>query len=189
MRRSPAHSAQPRADQPGAPKGPPGSDRGERKEARTGVAAIFAVIAAVVGFLTVGALEDRATGAALLGAVGGLAAAVITVQLAQYLAFQFAGRLLTVTAVALAALAAGLGGAAFRVVSSLTDPALTQVKACLTDDGRPRKGLLVGQTSDAVFVGDTEQDLVVQIPTARIAQLFIGESRGRQSCPPVKRPT
>lgn len=93
-------------------KGPPGSDRGERKEARTGVAAILAVIAAVVGFLTVGALEDRATGAAFLGGVGGLVAAVITVQLAQYLAFQFAGRLLTVTAVALAALAAGLGGAA-----------------------------------------------------------------------------
>jgi hypothetical protein len=95
-----------------------------------------------------------------------------------------------VAAIALAAAAIGLLGAAFRVVVEAVDPRLDNATVCVKDGGAPYVGLLIGEAANAVYLGREEEDgvgktdVVVAIPRERVSEVWIGPE-AEHECTPI----
>lgn len=88
---------------------------------------------------------------------------------------------LSIVAVALVALILGLAAAAVRVAVELSDPRLSKARVCVNDGGRAYNGRLIGETENAVYLGDRER--VVVIPKSRVGELWIGVAPKRCHVP------
>jgi hypothetical protein len=95
--------------------------------------------------------------------------------IAQYLAAALSGRLATFQAIALAALSIGFVAATVRIGVELWNPELERAKVCVNDGGTPYTGDLIGQTSDAVYIGVKGSRSVIAVPSTRVAEVLIGD--------------
>lgn len=151
---------------------------GIRGEGRVGdlIQVLIALVLAgswVVSFVAGGPLI-------LLGWTVGFLVAVFT-SAAIGLALQ--GRLSSLPIVALAALAVSSAAAAARVVVELKDPRLEAVKVCVDDGGDPYEGVLIGETTTAVYVGQSTPDRVLSVPRDRVGELWIGTHSAQCTVP------
>ena len=74
---------------------------------------------------------------------------------------------------ALALLVGGIG-ALVRIVVELEKPDLQSAVVCVKDGGDPYSGLLVGETSNVVYIGQEDEHRVLSVPTDRVGELWIG---------------
>ena len=81
---------------------------------------------------------------------------------------------LSFATVALIALAIGLLGATIRIFVEVADPRLDNAVVCVNDGGSRYTGLLIGESSGAVYLGIRTEHVVVSIPRSRIGELWIG---------------
>jgi hypothetical protein len=122
-----------------------------------------------------------------LGVLGWLAAwvAVYVATLLVYVAHK--GKREPLVLMALIALSVGLIAAAARVVSDRENHRLKEATVCINDGGPNYEGLLVGETSSAVYLGRVEEGLILAVPKERVGELRIGDMSS-WSCS-VPRPT
>lgn len=93
------------------------------------------------------------------------------------------GRLSSLPIVALTALAVSSVAAAVRVAFELKDPRLEAVKVCVKDGGDPYEGVLIGETTTAVYVGQPRLDRVLSVPRDRVGELWIGTDSAKCTVP------
>jgi hypothetical protein len=117
--------------------------------------------------------------AQILGWAIGLVAVVF---IGWFIATTLSGRLTSFPAVALAALGIGLVAAAVRIGVEVWNPELEKAKVCVNDGGTPYEGDLIGQTSEAVYIGQKGTHRVIAIPSTRVAEVVIGA--GAVECAP-----
>jgi hypothetical protein len=91
----------------------------------------------------------------------------------------------TPATIAIWAAVLGIVGAGFRILLEWNNPSLEQAVICVNDGGTKYDGLLIGETGEAVYLGQGEQAdrVVISIPTGRIEELWIGSKERACSRP------
>jgi hypothetical protein len=118
------------------------------------------------------------------------AAAVAIVALSSaYVGRRFGSRLTGITPILLAAFGIALLSALVRFGLEAHNPQLERVRVCVTDVKKTYDGLFIGETSDRVYVGEADDD-VVEIPRSRVGEIVIGAHSEAAECrAPVKPPS
>ena len=90
--------------------------------------------------------------------------------------------------VALVLFAVGLVGAGLRIALELENHGLPRTVVCVNDGGTRYLGFLIGESSDAVYVGQRFKKRLVAVSKDRVGEVYIGPARTPCTVPKPKPP-
>jgi hypothetical protein len=145
-----------------------------------GVGGAVRVLASLVAGVTV--VASWLVGGPLI-VVGWIVGIIVVTMTSAVIGITLRNRLSTIPGVALTALAVSSAAALARVVVELEDPRLASAEVCVVDGGDAYDGVLIGETDQAVYLGQPPSDRVVAVPRDRIGELWIGTDSATCSVP------